>query len=229
MSLSTSFLFSKRTHLAHWHSLAVSGFYPPDLPGQNRANELRPIGNSRFYWLGAADLAGPSPLYIVVSMITVKPLKSDGEESSRGRRGALGKAREISRLRPWSRPRQKDGEGLKEVPPCRRRNWPAVWTGPGIEYLFIRFCMENPPFLYPWRSGVTGPLPLRRAPGPVTFGRKKARAFPVGKLGHFETRILHLLSQSSDTVWLQHSRRPAESQDLFRLLHHHSKNGQTAP
>lgn len=55
-------------------------------------------------------------------MIAVKPLKSDGEKGSRGRREALGKARERSRLRPWSRPRQKDGEGLKEVPPCRRRN-----------------------------------------------------------------------------------------------------------
>lgn len=80
-------------------------------------------------------------------------------------------------MRLWSRPRQKDGEGLKEVPPCRRRNWPTVWTGPGIEYLFIRFCIENPPFLYPWRSGVTGPLPLRKAPGSAAFGRKKARAF----------------------------------------------------
>ena len=76
-------------------------------------------------------------------------------------------------MRPWSRPRQKDGEGLKEVPPCRRRNWPAVWTGPGIEYLFIRFCMENPPFLYPWRSGVTGPLPLRKAPGLLLLDTKK--------------------------------------------------------
>ena len=109
----------------------------PDLPGQTLANELRPIENSRFYRPEAADLAGPSPLYIVVSMIAVKPLKSDGEESSRGRREALGKARETSRLRPWSRPRQKDGEGLKEVPPCRRRNWPIVRVGPGIEYLFI--------------------------------------------------------------------------------------------
>lgn len=162
-------------------------------------------------------------------MIAVKPLKSDGEESSRGRRETLGKARESSRLRPWSRPRQKDGEGLKEVPPCRRRNWPAVWTGPEIEYLFVWFCIENPPFLYPWRSEVTGPLPLREAPGSATFGRKKARAFPVGKLGHFETRILRLLSQSSDTVWLQHSRRPAESQDPFRLLHHHSKMGRLPP
>lgn len=106
-------------------------------------------------------------------MIAVKPLKSDGEGSSRGRRKALGKVREASRMRPWSRPRQKDGEGLKEVPPCRRRNWPAVWTGPGIEYLFIRFCMENPPFLYPWRSGVTGPLPLRKAPGLLLLDTKK--------------------------------------------------------
>ena len=162
-------------------------------------------------------------------MIAVKPLKSDGEGSSRGRRKALGKAREASRMRPWSRPRQKDGDGLKEVPPCRRRNWPAVWTGPGIEYLFIRFCMENPPFLYPWRSGVTGPLPLRSAPGPVTFGRKKARAFPMGKPGHFETRILCLPLKRSVTVWLQHSRRPAESQAPFRFLHHHSKMGRLPP
>lgn len=70
-------------------------------------------------------------------MIAVQPLKSGGEETSRGRRKALGKARESSRLRPWSRPQQMDGEGWKEVPPCRRRNWPAVWTGPKIEYLFI--------------------------------------------------------------------------------------------
>jgi len=89
--------------------------------------------------------------------------------------------------------------------------------------------MENPPFLYPWRSGVTGPLPLRGAPGSATFGRKKARAFPMGKPGHFETRILCLPSQSSVTVWLQHSRRPAESQDPFRLLHHHSKMGRLPP
>ena len=109
----------------------------------------------------------------MVSMIAVKPLKSDGEESSRGRRETLGKARESSRLRPWSRPRQKDGEGLKEVPPCRRRNWPAVWTGPEIEYLFVWFCIENPPFLYPWRSEVTGPLPLRKAPGLLLLDAKK--------------------------------------------------------
>lgn len=72
---------------------------------------------------------------------------------------------------------------------------------------------------------MTGPLPLRGAPGPATFGRKKARAFPVGKPGHFETRILCLLQQSSVTVWLQHSRRSAESQAPFRFLHHHSKMG----
>ena len=83
--------------------------------------------------------------------------------------------------------------------------------------------------LYPWRLGVTGPLSLRRAPGSVTFGRKKARAFPVGKLGHFETRILRLPSQSSVTVWLQHSRRPAESQDPFRFLRHNSKMGRLPP
>ena len=76
---------------------------------------------------------------------------------------------------------------------------------------------------------MTGPLPLREAPGPVTFGRKKARAFPVGKLGHFETRILRLLSQGSDTVWLQHSRRPAGSQDPFWFLRHHSKMGRLPP
>ena len=76
---------------------------------------------------------------------------------------------------------------------------------------------------------MTGPLSLRGAPGSATFGRKKARAFPVGKLGHFETRILCLPSQSSVTVWLQHSRRPAESQDPFRLLHHHSKMGRLPP
>lgn len=70
---------------------------------------------------------------------------------------------------------------------------------------------------------MTGPLPLRSAPGPVTFGRKKARAFPMGKPGHFETRILCLLSQSSVTVWLQHSRCSKESQAPFRLLRHHSK------
>lgn len=89
--------------------------------------------------------------------------------------------------------------------------------------------MGNPPFLYPWRSGVTGPLPLRGAPGSATFGRKKVRAFPVGKPGHFETRILRLLSQSSDTVWLQHSRRLAESQDPFRFLRHNSKMGKLPP
>lgn len=43
----------------------------------------------------------------------------------------------------------------------------------------------------------------------------------MGKPGHFETRILCLLQQSSVTVRLQHSRRPAESQAPFRLLHHH--------
>ena len=89
--------------------------------------------------------------------------------------------------------------------------------------------MGNPPFLYPWRSGVTGPLPLRGAPGSATFGRKKVRAFPVGKLGHFETRILCLPSQSSVTVWLQHSRRLAESQDPFRFLRHNSKMGKLPP
>ena len=76
---------------------------------------------------------------------------------------------------------------------------------------------------------MTGPLPLRGAPGSATFGRKKVRAFPVGKLGHFETRILCLLSQSSVTVWLQHSRCPAESQDPFRFLRHHSKMGRLPP
>lgn len=70
---------------------------------------------------------------------------------------------------------------------------------------------------------MTGPLPLRCAPGPVTFGRKKARAFPLGKPGHFETRILCLLQQSSVTVWLQHSRRSAESQARFRLRRRYSK------
>ena len=100
---------------------------------------------------------------------------------------------------------------------------------PGNRITFHLVLHSESSFFYPWRAGVTGPLPLRGAPGPVTFGRKKARAFPVGKLGHFETRILCLLSQSSVTVWLQHSRRPAESQDPFRLLYHHSKMGRLPP
>lgn len=72
---------------------------------------------------------------------------------------------------------------------------------------------------------MTAPLPLRGAPGPAAFGRKKARAFPMGKPGHFETRILRLLSRSPAAAWLRHSRRSAESQAPFRLLHHHSKMG----
>lgn len=156
-------------------------------------------------------------------MIAVKPLKSDGEGSSRGRRKALGKAREASRMRPWSRPRQKDGEGLKEVPPCRRRNWPAVWTGPGIEYLFIRFCIENPPFLYPWRSGVTGPLPLRKAPGLLLLDAKKPAPSQWENSDTLKHGYCACLRKASVTVWLQHSRRSAESQAPFRFLHHHSK------
>ena len=162
-------------------------------------------------------------------MIAAKPLKSDGEGSSRGRRKALGKAREISRLRPWFRPRQKDGEGLKEVPPCRRRNWPVVWTGPGIEYLFIRFCMENPPFLYPWRSGVTGPLPLRKAPGLLLLDTKKPAPSQWENSDTLKHGYCACLRKASVTVWLQHSRRPAESQAPFRFLHHHSKMGRLPP
>lgn len=58
---------------------------------------------------------------------------------------------------------------------------------------------------------------------------EKARALPMGKPGHFGTRILCLLQQSSVTVWLQHSRRSAESQDPFQFLHHHSKMGKLPP
>ena len=72
---------------------------------------------------------------------------------------------------------------------------------------------------------MTRPLPLRGAPGPAAFGRKKARAFPMGKPGHFETRILRLLSRSPAAAWLRHSRRSAESQAPFQLLHRHSKMG----
>lgn len=76
---------------------------------------------------------------------------------------------------------------------------------------------------------MTAPLPLRGAPGPAAFGRKKARALPMGKPGHFETRILRLLSRSPVAAWLRHSRRSAESQAPFRLLHHRSKMGKLPP
>ena len=71
--------------------------------------------------------------------------------------------------------------------------------------------------------------PVAQSAGSAAFGHKKARAFPVGKLGHFETRILCLPLKRSVTVWLQHSRRPAESQAPFRFLHHHSKMGRLPP
>lgn len=98
--MKTVLSFCKRTYSAHWHGLAISGSFPPDLPDLRRTAGRQTIVAAVFYGLGAADLAGLSPLLSVVSMIAVKPFESDREETSRGGRKVLGKARAISRRRP---------------------------------------------------------------------------------------------------------------------------------